>query len=69
MHKHQMHLLDYERALGELLELDDTIKGAIAKLSALGILNDTLIIVTADHGKSLTIETLSVLLTKIRSRI
>jgi alkaline phosphatase len=45
-----MHLLDYERALGELLELDDTVRGAIAKLKALGILNDTLIIVTADHG-------------------
>jgi alkaline phosphatase len=46
-----MHLLDYERALGELLELDDTVRGAIAKLKALGILNETLIIVTADHGK------------------
>src|ERR1700760_4304672 len=46
----QMHLLDYDRALGELLELDDTIRASIAKLKALGILNDTLILVTADHG-------------------
>jgi alkaline phosphatase len=47
----QMHLLDYDRALGELLELDDTIRSAIAKLKELGIFEDTLIIVTADHGK------------------
>lgn len=46
----QMHNLDYDRALGELLELDDTVRASIAKLEALGILNDTLIIVTADHG-------------------
>jgi alkaline phosphatase len=46
----QMHLLDYDRALGELLELDDTIRATIAKLKALGIYNDTLIVVTADHG-------------------
>jgi alkaline phosphatase len=46
----QMHTLDYDRALGDLLELDDTITATIAKLKALGVLNDTLIIVTADHG-------------------
>jgi arylsulfatase A-like enzyme len=45
-----MHLLDYERALGELLELDDTIRATIAHLKAIGQLNDTLILVTADHG-------------------
>lgn len=45
-----MHVLDYDRALGDLLELDSTITATIAKLSALGILNDTLIITTADHG-------------------
>jgi arylsulfatase A-like enzyme len=45
-----MHVLDYERALGELLELDDTIRGTIAHLKAIGQLNDTLIVVTADHG-------------------
>lgn len=39
-----------DRALGELLELDDTIKHSIAHLESLGILNETLIIVTADHG-------------------
>ncbi|KAI9766180.1 MAG: hypothetical protein M1840_006747 [Geoglossum simile] len=46
----QMHTLDYDRALGELLELDDTVTATIAKLKALGVFNETLIIVTADHG-------------------
>jgi alkaline phosphatase len=46
----QMHTLDYDRALGDLLELDDTITATIAKLTALGELDNTLIIVTADHG-------------------
>lgn len=46
----QMHSLDYDRALGDLLELDDTVKATIEKLTALNILNDTLILVTADHG-------------------
>lgn len=46
----QMHTLDYDRALGDLLELDDTVKATIEKLTQLGELNQTLIIVTADHG-------------------
>lgn len=46
----QMHTLDYDRSLGELLELDDTVKATIQKLEALGELEDTLIVVTADHG-------------------
>ncbi|KAM7198064.1 putative alkaline phosphatase [Naviculisporaceae sp. PSN 640] len=46
----QMHALDYERALGDLLELDDTIQATIAKLKSLGQLEDTLIVVSADHG-------------------
>lgn len=46
----QMHTLDYDRALGELLELDDTVRATIEKLKKLGELEDTLIIVTADHG-------------------
>ncbi|WPH01327.1 Hypothetical protein R9X50_00416600 [Acrodontium crateriforme] len=46
----QMHTLDYDRALGELLELDDTIKASIERLKELGCLENTLIIVTADHG-------------------
>ncbi|KAI9817633.1 MAG: hypothetical protein M1832_004637 [Thelocarpon impressellum] len=46
----QMHVLDYDRALGELLELDDTIKASIAKLKEMCVLQETLIIVTADHG-------------------
>jgi alkaline phosphatase len=45
-----MHVLDYERALGELLELDDTVKGTIAHLKAIGEYKETLILVTADHG-------------------
>ena len=46
----QMHTLDYDRALGDLLELDDTVKATIAKLEALGSLKETLVLVTADHG-------------------
>lgn len=46
----QMHAMDYDRALGELLEFDDTIKATVAKLKESGTLKDTLIIVTADHG-------------------
>ncbi|KAK0720412.1 alkaline phosphatase [Lasiosphaeris hirsuta] len=46
----QMHTLDYDRALGDLLELDDTVRATVAKLKALGILDDTLIVVSADHG-------------------
>jgi alkaline phosphatase len=46
----QMHTLDYDRALGDLLELDDTIKVTIKKLKVMGELNQSLIIVTADHG-------------------
>ncbi|KAF3318252.1 hypothetical protein TWF173_008986 [Orbilia oligospora] len=45
-----MHLLDYDRALGDLLEFDDTIKASIEKLKELGELSKTLIVVTADHG-------------------
>lgn len=45
-----MHVLDYDRALGELLELDDTVKATVDKLKALGQFQDTLILVTADHG-------------------
>lgn len=46
----QMHTLDYDRALGELLELDDTVKASIAHLKTLNSFKETLIIVTADHG-------------------
>ncbi|KAJ4373822.1 hypothetical protein N0V83_002561 [Neocucurbitaria cava] len=45
-----MHVLDYDRALGELLELDDTIKATIAHLNSTNCLKETLILVTADHG-------------------
>ena len=46
----QMHTLDYDRALGELLELDDTVRATITRLESLGILKETLVLVTADHG-------------------
>ena len=46
----QMHALDYDRALGELLELDDTVKASIERLQELGELENTIVIVTADHG-------------------
>lgn len=46
----QMHTLDYDRALGDLLELDDTVKATIAKLDELGSSKETLVLVTADHG-------------------
>lgn len=45
-----MHVLDYDRALGELLELDDTVKQSIELLRELGELENTLVVVTADHG-------------------
>ncbi|CAN9278462.1 unnamed protein product [Alternaria alternata] len=45
-----MHALDYDRALGELLELDDTVKATIAHLNSTDCLKETLILVTADHG-------------------
>lgn len=46
----QMHALDYDRALGDVLEVDETIRAVKEKLEAMGQLEDTLIIVTADHG-------------------
>ncbi|KAI4198691.1 MAG: hypothetical protein LQ346_002711 [Caloplaca aetnensis] len=46
----QMHTLDYDRALGDLLELDDTVKATMAKLRQLGNDKETLVLVTADHG-------------------
>ena len=46
----QMHTLDYDRALGDLLELDDTVKATFAKLDQLNRTKETLVLVTADHG-------------------
>jgi alkaline phosphatase len=45
------HVLDYERALGDLLELDDTVRKTIEHLEKKGIADETLIVVTADHGE------------------
>ncbi|ETN44615.1 uncharacterized protein HMPREF1541_10285 [Cyphellophora europaea CBS 101466] len=46
----QMHTLDYDRSLGELLELDDTVKATLKWLEDNGELENTLVLVTADHG-------------------
>lgn len=45
-----LHGLNFKGSLGELLELDDTIKKTVAHLESIGILDDTLIVVTADHA-------------------
>ncbi|KAL1900374.1 hypothetical protein Cpir12675_000956 [Ceratocystis pirilliformis] len=42
--------LDYDRALGDLLELDDILSKTIEQLKKMGILDETQIIATADHG-------------------
>lgn len=46
----QMHTLDYDRALGDLLELDDTVRATVEKLKEMGILEETLVVISADHG-------------------
>ncbi|KAK8047012.1 alkaline phosphatase [Apiospora saccharicola] len=46
----QMHTLDYDRALGDLLELDDTVRATVEHLKSIGELESTLILVTSDHG-------------------
>ena len=45
-----MHALDYDRALGDLLELDDTVAATMAYLEETRQLEETLVLVTADHG-------------------
>ena len=45
-----LHVADYPRAIGEFLELDHTINSTYKVLQRLGIENDTLIVVTADHA-------------------
>ncbi|KAG0034412.1 hypothetical protein BGZ82_005748 [Podila clonocystis] len=47
-----MHPLDYDRALADLLELDNTIGKTKEWLKKQGLDKDTLILVTADHGHS-----------------
>lgn len=46
----QMHALDYDRALSDLLELDDTVRATVRWLEQMGALEETLVLVTADHG-------------------
>nr|XP_031862632.1 uncharacterized protein CI109_002130 [Kwoniella shandongensis]KAA5529704.1 hypothetical protein CI109_002130 [Kwoniella shandongensis] len=46
----EMHVLDIDRALGEVLELDDTLRAVLEHLEKIGELEDTLVVVTADHA-------------------
>jgi len=46
----EMHVQDVDRALGDLMELDDTVRATLKHLEEIGELNNTLIVVTADHG-------------------
>ncbi|ORY59419.1 alkaline-phosphatase-like protein [Leucosporidium creatinivorum] len=46
----QMHISDYDRALGELLELDATVRATLQHLKDIGEDENTLVVVTADHG-------------------
>lgn len=45
-----MHISDYDRALGELLELDATVRATLQHLKDIGEDENTLVVVTADHG-------------------
>lgn len=38
-----MHALDYQRALGDVLELDDTVRHTLKHLKDIGELEDTLV--------------------------
>jgi arylsulfatase A-like enzyme len=49
-----MHVQDVDRALGDLLELDDTLRATLKHLEEIGELEDTLVVVTADHGHGCT---------------
>lgn len=46
----EMHVQDVDRALGEIMELDDTLRATLEHLKEIGELDDTLVVVTADHG-------------------
>ncbi|MGI9276574.1 MAG: alkaline phosphatase [Endozoicomonas sp.] len=52
---HAHHSGNAYRALSETIAFSDAIKTALDKLEAAGELDDTLILVTADHGHTLTI--------------
>ncbi|GAA5841568.1 hypothetical protein JCM11251_001264, partial [Rhodosporidiobolus azoricus] len=45
-----MHIGDYHRALGDLLEFDNVVGATLDRLEELGLSEDTLVVVTADHG-------------------
>lgn len=46
----EMHVQDVDRALGDLLELDDTLRATLEHLKEIGELDNTLVVVTADHA-------------------
>ena len=48
----QLHPMDFDRALAEGIEFDRTIAATVEYLEANGMMENTLIIVTADHGHS-----------------
>ncbi len=48
----QFHPMDFERALADMIEFDRTIAATVEYLEAEGLMDETLIVVTADHGHS-----------------
>lgn len=48
----QLHPLDFDRAIADSIEFDRTIAATVDWLDAEGMLDDTLIVVTADHAHS-----------------
>ncbi|GAA5888050.1 hypothetical protein JCM6882_000263 [Rhodosporidiobolus microsporus] len=45
-----MHIGDYHRALGDLLEFDNVVGATLDRLKELGLDEDTLVVVTSDYG-------------------
>ncbi len=48
----QFHPMDFERGLADLIEFDRAVAATLEYLEANGTLDETLIVVTADHGHS-----------------
>jgi alkaline phosphatase len=47
-----MHIGDYHRALGDLLEFDNVVGATLDRLEELGIKDETLVVVTAGASSS-----------------